>query len=688
VNASAKQVAVVRAKLKFATREEFIQGFSPLVSRAGLFIKTKNTKEEGTAVRFEFKLADESAIFVGEGLVRKEIAYDPQQPSKPCGMLIAVRKLNRSSKEVWDELLARKGLGAESPSSPTESATPKAPIESVGSPVPAAFQPAPLGPPVASLEQAARPAPVTATQPVRVQPPASPPEPVTPASPVLVNPPSLSATSPAPIAAPPRAVEAPSHAFSSKPATGLVVTTIGDEGSSGGLFGDDIEDELDDMFAEAGLFSSDSKLDFDGPLDLGGSALPQVIGAREAVVSFAGSQPMAEEPHSEPSDSPESSGGGGGLISLDDDEVEDDDDDELFASLPASAPAESSEAPVEAEPKPDPVPLSALDFSAPAATQASEARPRFNFGGAVAAPAPSIPSPAAEPSLAETSEPEPSLTEDSEPPAVVSPAEVEDPLFAPVEAQDQAPSPAQAENDELFAPVELPSPQEVGKTGQAPKGQEQDELFAPGELPSAPPESTADEPGPALASLATPITPRNEELGGVVESDAPNLFAKFSGRSTSASAVEEVSGLIEQLDREETAHPPAPPPRPAPPPEDSIKDLLSDLQSGQPTEGSGLLKAPAILDQEQAPLPASPDDDLANLVAAAKAAPAPALNLDELPPPPSNTLQNPLDSVSLSSAELPPPPAARGFVTPSLDDLKSDKPQKKKGLFNKLFGKE
>lgn len=371
MNASAKQVAVVRAKLKFATREEFIQGFSPLVSRAGLFIKTKNTKEEGTAVRFEFKLADESAIFVGEGLVRKEIAFDPQQPAKPCGMLIAVRKLNRSSKEVWDELLARKGLGAESPSSPTESATPKAPIESVGSheakpqAVPSAFQPAPLGPPVASLEQAARPVPVTATQPVRVQPPASPPESVTPASPVIVNPPSQPATSPAPIAAPPRAVEAPSHAFSSKPATGLVVTTIGDEGSSGGLFGDDIEDELDDMFAEAGLFSSDSKLDFDGPLDLGGSALPQVSSVRDGVAAFAGTQQAdAEEPASDTSGSEEPSGGGGGLISLDDDEVEDEDDDELFASLPASPPVESSEASAEAEQKPDPVPLSALDFSA------------------------------------------------------------------------------------------------------------------------------------------------------------------------------------------------------------------------------------------------------------------------------------------------------------------------------------
>ena len=55
---AANQLAVVRAQLKFTDTEEFINGFKPLVSRAGLFIRTKSTKAKGTVVRFEFKLAD------------------------------------------------------------------------------------------------------------------------------------------------------------------------------------------------------------------------------------------------------------------------------------------------------------------------------------------------------------------------------------------------------------------------------------------------------------------------------------------------------------------------------------------------------------------------------------------------------------------------------------------------------
>ena len=101
-------MAVVRAKLKFTDRDDFIRGFAPLLSRAGLFIRTKSIKPVGTPVRFEFRLANDTPIFVGEGLVRKEVPFDPLSPQKPCGMLVGLRKLDRNSKSVFDDVLALK----------------------------------------------------------------------------------------------------------------------------------------------------------------------------------------------------------------------------------------------------------------------------------------------------------------------------------------------------------------------------------------------------------------------------------------------------------------------------------------------------------------------------------------------------------------------------------------------------
>lgn len=51
-------------------------------------------------MRFEFRLANDSPIFVGEGLVRKEVPFDPLSPQKPCGMLVGLRKLDRTSRSL------------------------------------------------------------------------------------------------------------------------------------------------------------------------------------------------------------------------------------------------------------------------------------------------------------------------------------------------------------------------------------------------------------------------------------------------------------------------------------------------------------------------------------------------------------------------------------------------------------
>ena len=98
------QVAVIRATLKYMTQEDFIKGMGPLITKCGLFIHTKSTRPVGAEIQFEFQLADGSIKYSGEGIVRKEIPYREDTASR-SGMLIALRRVNRSFKEVVDIVL-------------------------------------------------------------------------------------------------------------------------------------------------------------------------------------------------------------------------------------------------------------------------------------------------------------------------------------------------------------------------------------------------------------------------------------------------------------------------------------------------------------------------------------------------------------------------------------------------------
>lgn len=158
---SAKQLAMVRARLGYKTREDFIRAFVPVTSRAGLFIRTRATKTVGTPVRFEFRLADDSRVFVGEGVVRKEVPFDAENPSRPCGMLVALRRLDRASKAVFDAILALKE-GAAAPAPVPEPSTPASPVSaadvSASTPVPApAPEPEPEPEPRAQVQLFATP---------------------------------------------------------------------------------------------------------------------------------------------------------------------------------------------------------------------------------------------------------------------------------------------------------------------------------------------------------------------------------------------------------------------------------------------------------------------------------------------------------------------------------------------------
>lgn len=102
------QVAVIRATLKYPSQEALIEGMRPLISRNGLFIHTKTTRPTGSEVQFEFQLADGSITYSGEGIVRKEVPFTGEETAKSAGMLIALKRINKSFKEVVDAILRSK----------------------------------------------------------------------------------------------------------------------------------------------------------------------------------------------------------------------------------------------------------------------------------------------------------------------------------------------------------------------------------------------------------------------------------------------------------------------------------------------------------------------------------------------------------------------------------------------------
>ena len=60
--------SAIRARLKFANREEFIAGYSRFISSGGMFIPLQPAKLKpvGTTIRFQFLLGDGSVHFISE----------------------------------------------------------------------------------------------------------------------------------------------------------------------------------------------------------------------------------------------------------------------------------------------------------------------------------------------------------------------------------------------------------------------------------------------------------------------------------------------------------------------------------------------------------------------------------------------------------------------------------------------
>lgn len=110
---SDQNLAAIRAKLRYETIEDFIEGYARFISAGGMFIPMKpgKLKPIGTTIRFQFLLGDGATALLGEGVVLQVREPDDASPQSPVGMLIKFTKLAQESKALVERIVSEKAAG-------------------------------------------------------------------------------------------------------------------------------------------------------------------------------------------------------------------------------------------------------------------------------------------------------------------------------------------------------------------------------------------------------------------------------------------------------------------------------------------------------------------------------------------------------------------------------------------------
>lgn len=125
-----EQISAIRARLRFSSIDEFIDGYARYISPGGIFIpmSEKKLKPLGTTVRFQFLLHDDTTALLGEGVVHQLHPPDPSSPGSPVGILVKFTKLSQSSKQIVERIGAMKELSSQPQSQMTAYGLPGAPL--------------------------------------------------------------------------------------------------------------------------------------------------------------------------------------------------------------------------------------------------------------------------------------------------------------------------------------------------------------------------------------------------------------------------------------------------------------------------------------------------------------------------------------------------------------------------------
>jgi uncharacterized protein (TIGR02266 family) len=120
----------VRVRLRYAAFETFIEKFAPNVTRGGLFLASREPRPVGEVFTFEVLLAGGEVALAGEGKVTWVREFDPTAPHKPHGMGVQFLKLDGPSRDVVNQMLARKAASVQTGGRPP---LPSGPVRTLAS---------------------------------------------------------------------------------------------------------------------------------------------------------------------------------------------------------------------------------------------------------------------------------------------------------------------------------------------------------------------------------------------------------------------------------------------------------------------------------------------------------------------------------------------------------------------------
>lgn len=102
--------SAIRARLRYESISEFVEGYGRYISRGGMFVPmaAQKLKPVGTTVRFQFLLADGTSAMLGEGIVRQIKGVEDSSGKGPVGMLVKFTKLSPDTKSLVARIVDRK----------------------------------------------------------------------------------------------------------------------------------------------------------------------------------------------------------------------------------------------------------------------------------------------------------------------------------------------------------------------------------------------------------------------------------------------------------------------------------------------------------------------------------------------------------------------------------------------------
>ncbi|HEY6175776.1 MAG TPA: hypothetical protein VIX73_15055, partial [Kofleriaceae bacterium] len=99
---------VLRIKLRYDDVEVMVQRFAANVGKSGLFLPTRSLQPVGAEIKFELRLADDTAVLVGQGRVKAANPHDPHNPKAAAGMAIELMRVTPQSRALILRMLQRR----------------------------------------------------------------------------------------------------------------------------------------------------------------------------------------------------------------------------------------------------------------------------------------------------------------------------------------------------------------------------------------------------------------------------------------------------------------------------------------------------------------------------------------------------------------------------------------------------